>query len=79
MNGLEFLREIQEDTTLSRLTTIVVTTSATEEDRKRSYQAGANSYLVKPIDPIEFQNLFRVLGDYWAGLNVPPYLEDTIA
>ena len=72
MGGLEFLREVQKDPVLACLAVIVITTSSTDQDRMEAYGAGANSYLVKPVDPLEFQHLFKILGEYWGHLNVPP-------
>jgi len=51
---------------------IMVTSSADEKDLIESYKLGANSYVVKPIDIIQFINAIKILGQYWAVINKVP-------
>jgi EAL domain-containing protein (putative c-di-GMP-specific phosphodiesterase class I)/DNA-binding response OmpR family regulator len=48
-NGLQALREIRADDRFRTLPVILVTGSATEADRVRGLETGANDYLVKPF------------------------------
>jgi len=50
----------------------MVTSSGEEKDLVESYKLGANSYVVKPIDVVQFLDAIKVLGQYWAIINQPP-------
>ncbi len=65
IDGLEVLREIQEDEALRRIPVVVLTTSEADEDIARAYDNQANSYLVKPVEFVKFGGLMRDIGFYW--------------
>ena len=65
-DGFEVLAEVKADAKLRHLPVIMMTTSHREEDVVRSYSGGACSYVTKPIDFKEFQDLVRHLGLYWS-------------
>ena len=65
-NGFEVLEEIKSDPQLKQTPVVMLTTSDRETDIVKSYSAGANSYITKPVG---FENLKKVveqLGLYWA-------------
>ena len=70
--GLEVLRRIREHTRTRRLPVIILTTSREEEDLGASYDRGANSYVVKPVDYSRFQQASEQLGLYWLVINEAP-------
>jgi len=74
MNGIEVLRHIRSDPKFKSLPVIMVTSSCEEKDLVESYKLGANSYVVKPVDIIQFIDAIKVLGQYWAVINQPPPL-----
>jgi len=50
---------------------VVIFTSSNEvRDRVSSYELGANSYLVKPLDADEYFVYIRDIIKYWIGMNV---------
>ena len=64
-DGREALREIKIDPQFRRIPVVVLTTSKAEEDILRTYDLGANSFIVKPVS---FQGLVEVmetLRRYW--------------
>lgn len=65
MNGREFLTAIKANETLNDIPVIVLTTSDVESDVTRSYQLGAASYIVKPVDMLKFITAIHQLHDYW--------------
>lgn len=64
-DGLETLRAIRADATTSRLPVVVLTTSKAEEDRLRSYDLGANAYIVKPVGFENFTAAMRTIHAFW--------------
>lgn len=71
VDGLEVLRTIRSDERTKRLPIIILTSSREERDLLAGYGNGANSYIVKPVDPSQFEESIRQLGLYWLVLNEP--------
>ncbi|HET6718909.1 MAG TPA: ATP-binding protein, partial [Rhodocyclaceae bacterium] len=59
MGGVELIRRLRQTPGLASLPIIVVSASATEQDQTDSRAAGANAFLVKPI---EHSDLLREIG-----------------
>jgi CheY-like chemotaxis protein len=74
MNGIEVLRHIRSQEKFKFIPVIMVTSSLEERDLVESYKLGANSYVVKPVDIVQFIDAIKVLGQYWAVINQPPPL-----
>jgi two-component system response regulator len=72
LDGLEVLRRIRADERTRRLRVVILTSSKEERDVLRSYDLGANSFVRKPVDFVEFAEAARQLGLYWLVLNEPP-------
>lgn len=73
-NGLEVLAWIRSRPDLKELPVVVLTSSREPSDIRSAYGAGANSYLLKPVDFANLLALVEGLGLYWLVLNVPPQL-----
>lgn len=73
VDGLDVLRQLKSDERTRKIPIVVVTSSAEERDRVRSYDLGANSYVVKPIDFDSFVKTMADLGFYWLAVNRPPH------
>jgi len=58
-NGFEVLAWLRTHPTLCPLRTVVLTTSQDIKDVTRAYAFGANSFLTKPLDFIEFKNTLQ--------------------
>jgi two-component system response regulator len=71
VDGLEVLRRIRSNEQTRTLPVIILTSSREERDLIAGYQGGANSYIVKPVDPQQFEESIRQLGLYWLVLNEP--------
>lgn len=69
IDGLEVLRRIRADERTRRLPVTVLTSSKEEQDVIESYNLGANSYIRKPVDFVQFTEAVRQLGVYWLMLN----------
>jgi two-component system response regulator len=72
IGGLDVLRRIREDERTKLLSVVVLTSSKEEEDIVRSYALGANSYVRKPVDFLQFSEAVKTLGLFWLLLNETP-------
>jgi len=72
VDGLEVLRQIKTDEKLKLIPVVMLTSSNEEPDLVKSYQLGANAYVVKPVDFTQFVEAIRQLGLFWALINEPP-------
>ncbi len=64
-DGREALREIKLDPSLRRIPIIILTTSKNEVDVYKSYDLGANAYIVKPVTFDALVNVMRNMGAFW--------------
>lgn len=72
MDGIELLKHIRSESKFKLIPVIMVTSSREERDLVESYKLGANSYVVKPVDIVQFIDAIKVLGQFWAVINQPP-------
>jgi two-component system, response regulator len=73
VNGLEVLRRIRDDGRTLSIPVIVFTSSTEEQDILDSYRLGANSYIRKPVDYVQFCDDLKQVMHYWLTLNqLPP-------
>lgn len=64
-DGCEVLAEIKSDEAICTIPVVVWTTSANPHDVERCYRAGANSYVLKPLDMDTFLHEVQALTRYW--------------
>jgi len=72
VNGLEALQQIKTDARLKNIPVVMFTSSREETDVARSYEFGANAYVVKPVDFKQFISVVKDLRRYWMIINEPP-------
>lgn len=72
IGGLEVLERIRADERTRLLPVIVLTSSDEEPDVTKSYSLGANSYVRKPVDFVDFTKAAKQLGLYWLLMNQAP-------
>jgi CheY-like chemotaxis protein len=72
VDGLEVLRQMRSDPELQLIPVVVMTSSREEQDVVRSYELGANAYVVKPVKFNEFVTAVKQVGVFWAIINQPP-------
>jgi CheY-like chemotaxis protein len=64
-DGREVLAELKNDSELSLIPVVVLTTSEAEEDIVRSYRLHANAYVSKPVDFDRFIEVVRHIDDFF--------------
>jgi CheY-like chemotaxis protein len=72
VDGFEVLREMRNDPRTRTIPVVVITSSAEERDRIATYDIGANSYVVKPIEFDSFTKTMSDVGFYWLAINRGP-------
>lgn len=65
MDGFELLAWLQAHTECNVIPRIVLSASQREDDVRRAYRLGVNSYLVKPINFDKLVGSLRLMFDYW--------------
>jgi len=75
VHGLEVLKQIRENQLTKYIPVIILTSSQDKKDIIRSYELGANSYIVKPIDFLKFSEVVQQIVMYWLMLNEQPILK----
>ena len=64
-DGRDVLQEIKSDPALQTIPVLILTTSHHERDVQWCYQAGANSYVQKPVCLDDMCRALRAVVDYW--------------
>jgi len=72
VDGQEVLRRIKSDPRTRTIPVVVLTSSRERSDVAKAYEAGANSYIVKPVEFDKFAAAVKNLGLYWLVVNEPP-------
>ena len=67
--GLEVLKFIRSQPQLATLVVIVLTSSDQNSDIEAAYRLGANSYIVKPLNPADLFNILTLIKSYWLRVN----------
>lgn len=70
LDGLGVLKKIREDARTRHVPVVILTSSTEERDITESYRNWVNSYVRKPVNFREFEEVSRQLGVYWSHLNV---------
>ena len=65
IDGREVLQEVKMDLSLRTIPIIVLTTSSDPVDIQKCYQAGANTFIHKPVNLPGFFEAIQRLKDYW--------------
>lgn len=71
-DGREVLATIKQSKTLKTVPVVVLSTSSNPKDIEACYQAGANSYMLKPMNVNELSESVRMMLDYWFKVMVLP-------
>jgi two-component system, response regulator len=72
LGGREVLTALRAHPSTRTLPVVVLTSSMLPADVRDCYRAGANSFVVKPVEFSRHERTLRQLAEYWTGLNVTP-------
>lgn len=75
MGGIEVLRWIKLQPELKALRVVVLTSSEDISDVNEAYEAGANSFLVKPLEFINYPAMMQTLSKFWLRDSQAPIVE----
>jgi CheY-like chemotaxis protein len=70
-SGFELLAWLKEHPDVRQMPVIVWTTSRMESDIRRAYALGAHSYMVKPVNFDQLEQMMRLAFEYWAACEKP--------
>lgn len=77
MSGIELLRWVRSDPGFRTLRVVVLSGSDDIRDINNAYDAGANSFLVKPADLDQFVEITKALSGYWIWTEHAPIRDGT--
>ena len=69
VDGIEVLRQLRNDPRTRLIPVVALTTSNDDRDIAEAYRLGINSYILKPVDFDQFNEVAKRLGYYWLLLN----------
>ncbi len=73
MGGHEVLQRLKQDPRFKSVPIIVLTTSGRADDIRLAYEAGANAYLLKPVEFARFTEVMGQLVTFWfETIELPP-------
>ena len=71
VNGIEVLQRIKSNEITRKIPVVVLTSSKENPDVEKCYELGANSYIVKPVEFVNFSKAVAEVGLYWLLFNHP--------
>jgi two-component system response regulator len=66
MNGIEFLRQLRSEPKTRAIPVVILSVTGAEDKIAAAYQAGANSYIVKPATYQDFVIKLAEMNTYWS-------------
>jgi DNA-binding response OmpR family regulator len=73
VDGMEVLRKLKGSAATQAVPVVIMTSSNEEKDVVESYNLGANSYIVKPVNFEAFLDTVAKVGLYWVLTNRVPH------
>jgi two-component system response regulator len=70
VSGLEILKQLKSNEDTKTIPVVILTSSGERQDIIKSYEYGANSFVIKPIDFNKFSDMISTLGMFWLSINI---------
>jgi CheY-like chemotaxis protein len=74
MHGFDVIRWVRAHPDFKELPIVVLSTSDELRDVNQAYSMGATSFMMKPVEFVEFVHITTILPNYWLWLNTAPKL-----
>jgi CheY-like chemotaxis protein len=68
VDGREVLAHVKAHEDLRRIPVVVLTTSSSDDDVRRTYDLHANAYVTKPVELDQFMSVVRQIDDFFASV-----------
>lgn len=75
-SSIELVKAIREHPTLQTVPVVVLTGNSDGQIVQRAREAGANSCVLKPIDPEDYERTVSAIAEFWIGANLVVRPED---
>jgi CheY-like chemotaxis protein len=72
MDGFQFLDWLRKQPSFESLPVVILAGATITPDVQRAYQAGANSFVTKPLDPSVLSVELKNTLEYWVPMTTPP-------
>lgn len=69
VDGFTVLEKLKSDKKTRIIPIVMFSSSAVEDDIRKAYERGANSYVVKPIDYDDFKVTIEQIINFWINVN----------
>ena len=69
-SGLDLLRDHRHEGALSTTPVVVLTGNSDAEIVRRAREVGANSCVLKPVEPAEYERTVTAIAEFWLGANL---------
>ncbi len=74
LDGFDVLKKIKSDNHLKSIPVVAFTSSSYDLDITKCYNLGINSYVVKPMDFVNYKKTVSQMINFWVDINLPPFL-----
>jgi CheY-like chemotaxis protein len=78
-SGLQVLRRVRAEESLRDMIVVMFTSSEDQAEEQACYDAGADSYIFKPINFALFRTVLRQTLDYWRDRGSPGSVARTVS
>jgi CheY-like chemotaxis protein len=72
VDGLEVLQQLKSDARLKHIPVVMFSSSDNPRDIRRSYELGANAYVIKPLGCGKFNETLKQIAAFWVKFNETP-------
>ena len=72
VSGIEVLEKLKSHPEFKKIPVVILTSSNSDDDILRSYEAHANCYIRKPVGYQEFGEIIKSIEDFWLSIVVFP-------